>query len=205
MGLPGGGHGTREKRHPGGIAVGRGGAQGHQGVHAGGEVAGGFERPHEKGGAGIEQDRGGEDEEHNVPGLLGNPQPVGQGGHHMPQDDREAQGQGDEEAPFQDAGLHLGRRGRRGLLGPGLHLVSGLGDGLLQGVDVGGVRVKPHFGPAGGQVHLGPRHPGGLGEGAFHPGHAGGAVEAAQGEGHFLFGSRHRNFFRICKPGLLNS
>ena len=202
-GLPGGGHGPREKRHPGGVAVGRGGAQGHQGVHAGGEVHGGLECADEKGGAGIEEDRGGEDEQHNMPDMLGKAQPAGQGGHQVPQDDREAQGQGDEKAPFEDAGFNLGGRGRRGLLGPGLHFVARLGDGLLQGVDVGGARVKPHFGAAGGEIDLGPRHPGGLGEGSFHPGHAGGAVQAAQGEGHFFFGSRHRNFFRMMRTRMV--
>ena len=68
--VAGGGHGFGEESDPGGIAIGRRGAQGHQGVHVGGPVPGGATGSGKEGGPGIEHHRGGEGQQDEVHGPV---------------------------------------------------------------------------------------------------------------------------------------
>ena len=105
--------------------------------------------------------------------------------------DRQAQDQGQQEAPAKLPDLGLGRAGRTLLPGGAFHFVARFLDHCTEGLNIGGLRVVTHLGLAGGQVDQGQFHPRGGGQGPFHPGDAGGAVQASQGEGDFLGFIRH--------------
>ncbi len=134
--MAGRGHGVREEGDPGGVEVGGGGAQGHQGVHVGGPVPGGAGGPGEERGAGVKHHRGGKDEEDEGHGMVAEAHGLRHRGNHA-EPHRQAQDQGQEEAPAKF--LDLGFRGAGGPLFPGgtFHGVTRLGNHLGEGYGVG--------------------------------------------------------------------
>ncbi len=99
---------------------------------------------------------------------------------------RQAQDQGQEEAPAKFFDLRF--RGAGGPLLPGrpFHFVTCVRNHPGEGPGVGEARIIPYLGLAGGQVDCGQLHPGGGRQGPFHPGDAGGAGHAPHGEADFF-------------------
>ena len=204
-GVAGGRHRGGKEGDPGGIAVGRRGAQGHQGVHVGGAVPGGVPGAGEERGAGIEHHRGGEGQQDEVHGPVAQAQGVLHRRDHAGPH-RQAEDQGHQEAVAELPDFGLGRARRALLPGGALHFVAGLLDHCAEGLNIGGLGVIPDLGLAGGQVDQGQFHPRGGGEGPLHPGHAGGAVQPPQGQGDFFGFStawlmlQFLTYYAISKP-----
>ena len=148
-------------------------------------MPGGAEGPGKKRGAGVKHHRGGKDEQDKGHGAVAEAGGLRHRGNHG-EPHRQAQDQGQEEAPAKFFDLRF--RGAGGPLLPGrpFHFVARVSNHFLEGGGVGEAGIKLYLGLAGGQVDGGQLHPGGGRQGPVHPGDAGGAVHAPHGEGDFF-------------------